>query len=157
MRLYFLRHAEAEDYREDDFNRQLTERGRQRTRTAALVLHKLNIGLTHIITSPRVRARQTAEIVGEVFGMDIIERQEVDIGFNIEYLKRLIGELDEDDRPVFIGHNPSMSQVVGGISGAHVNLKKGGFARLDISTEEPLFGELVWLIAPKVFDTLGGD
>lgn len=154
MQLYFLRHAEAEGHHREDYYRELTERGNKRTETAGKVMKKLSIKPTHIFSSPRIRARQTADIVAKILGIPVEERSEVDFGFNIHHIGSLIANLSPSDSVMFVGHNPSMSSVVNDLCGADVNMKKGGLARIDLYTRKPLEGELVWLIAPKVFDAL---
>jgi phosphohistidine phosphatase len=154
MQLYFLRHAEAEGHHRDDYYRELTARGHQRTETAGKVMKRLAIAPTHIFSSPRIRARQTADIVAKILGIPVEERSEVDFGFNAQHVGALTSNLSSTDSILFVGHNPSMSSVVNDLCGADVNMKKGGLARIDLYTRKPLAGELLWLITPKVFDTL---
>lgn len=156
MKIYLLRHAEAEDISTSDHNRRLTARGIKRTTTAANVMVSLGIKAAHIYSSPRVRARQTAEIVADAMGMLVELDEEVNFGFDMDSVASLISGLDVDEDVMFVGHEPSMSAVVRGLSGAAVNMKKGGLARIDLLNRASLRGELVWLIAPKVFGVLAG-
>jgi phosphohistidine phosphatase SixA len=57
---------------------------------------------------------------------------------------------------MFVGHEPDFSTTIASLVGGRVAMKKGGLARVDIisSQPQPLLGELVWLIAPKVFERL---
>lgn len=158
MRLYFLRHAEAVDIAPDDHNRQLTERGRERTRTAAKVMRLLDIGPEVIFSSPRLRALQTAEIVGEALGIEITVHETLNFGFNADDLAGLIDRYDEDAEILFVGHEPDFSDILTDLTGADLIMKKGGLARVDLSHKaRPLTGELIWLIAPRVFDALGKE
>jgi len=156
MRLYFLRHAEAEQFAASDFERRLTARGIRRTKTAAQVLLKLGIKPAHIYSSPRVRALQTAEIVAGALDLPVEVDDGLDFDFDLEVVEELIDDLAPDAEVMFVGHEPGMSEIVGGLTGADVAMKKGGLARVDIDhTAEPLKGRMIWLIAPKVFDQLG--
>lgn len=156
MQLYFLRHAQAEFGSDiSDHDRQLTARGVERTRTAARVMAALDLDISHIYSSPRVRSLQTAEIVAEALGLSVEIRDEVNFGFSAEGVTALIRDLPEDASVIFVGHEPSMSTVVGQLTGALVEMKKGGLARVDLDVIPALRGHLVWLIAPKVFDVLG--
>ena len=154
MRLYFLRHAEASYEAPSDHERPLTDRGRDRTKTAARVLAKLDIKPAHIYASPRVRAADTARIVGEALKIEVELREEVNFDFDVAAVKKLVQGLSERDEIMFVGHNPTMSEVVRALTGASVSLKKGGLARVDVLSPDSLQGELVWLIAPVVFDAL---
>jgi phosphohistidine phosphatase len=158
MRLYLLRHAEAVDHAASDHDRQLTPRGISRTQAAAGVMARLGLRPAHIYSSPRVRARQTAEIVGQALGVAVEIRDEVNFSFSVEAVHSLIQGLDDAAEVMFVGHEPSMSAVLNGLTGAAVVMKKGGLARVDVYTPiAPLHGQLVWLIAPKVFDMLAAE
>jgi phosphohistidine phosphatase len=154
MKLYFLRHAEAEELAASDFERRLTERGTRRTETAARVLVRLGIR-PHIYSSPRVRALQTAEIVAGALGLPVEVNGGLDFAFDLDVVEELVGDLVPDAEVMFVGHEPGMSEVIGDLTGADVVMKKGGLARVDVDfLAEPLAGQLIWLIAPKVFDQL---
>jgi phosphohistidine phosphatase len=158
MKLYFLRHAEAEDGKDlDDHDRRLTTNGIERTSAAAKVMTKLDIVPLFIYSSPRVRARQTADIVAQHLGMGVDVREEVDFTFSLKAVEKLIAELKPEDDVMFVGHEPSFSATIGALTGASVEMKKGGLARVDVISTFPLRGVLVWLVAPKIFDVLTAD
>jgi len=154
MRLYFLRHGIAEDLATSDFARELTKRGRRRVATSAKVMKRLGIAPSHIFSSPRLRARQTAEIVAEALDKRVTLTEAVNFSFDLADARRLTRNLSADDDVMFVGHNPDMSLLVSEITGVDVSMKKGGLARIDVIGRAVDEGELVWLIAPKVFDTL---
>lgn len=156
MRLYFFRHAEAGYHYPSDFDRELTERGRRRTQTAAEVMVRLGIKPEHIYSSPRIRALQTAEIAAAELGMEVEVDRGIDFGFDLHIVEMLIEPLNEGDEVMFVGHNPSFEAVVSDLTGGDVAMKKGGLARVDVvGYASPIEGQLIWLIAPKVFDALG--
>lgn len=154
MRLYFLRHGIAENLATSDFERELTKRGRRRVATSAKVMKGLGIAPRQIFSSPRLRARQTAEIVADALGMTVTISEAVNFGFDLRDLRRLTQDCSADDELMFVGHNPDMSLLVSEISGVDASIKKGGLARIDVIGSRVDEGELVWLIAPKVFDAL---
>lgn len=154
MKLYFVRHGEAEDLAPTDHSRELTERGKERVAKSAQVLKRLGITPEAIYSSPRIRAQQTAEIIAEALGLDVTITEEVNFGFNVSYIKPLTKKFNSSDEVMFVGHNPDMSQIVHKMAGASVSMKKGGLARIDVVNHKTRRGELVWLIAPKIFDTL---
>ena len=157
MKLYFFRHAEAEDQSPsgDDHDRELTAKGVDRTKTAGQVLDALNVHPTHLFASPRRRAQHTAEILAHALKAEVAIREEVNFDFSVIAVEKLILGLSYEDEVMFVGHEPSMSQVVGELTGGNVVMKKGGVARVDVvPTMTPVRGQLAWLIAPKVFDVL---
>ncbi len=155
MILYFLRHAEAETHAATDHDRPLTKRGIARMETAARVLKRLGIRPSYIYASPRVRAHHTAEIVSVALNVPVEVREEINFDFSREKVEQMITELNSEDQVLFVGHEPTLSEVVGALTGGLVEMKKGGLARVDVvAPTSPLRGRLVWLIAPKVFDAL---
>lgn len=155
MRLYFVRHGIAEDLAASDFDRALTKRGRRRVATSAKVMKRLSLEPVRIFSSPRLRARQTAEIIADALDMPVTISEAVNFGFDHGDLRRLTQKLDADDEVMFVGHNPDMSLLVSELTGLDLSMKKGGLARIDVLGRSLDEGELVWLIAPKVFDALG--
>lgn len=157
MKLYFLRHAEAEDIvsGSTDHDRKLTARGIERTRAAGTVLVALNLKPTHIYASPRVRARHTAEIIARALGVKVEIHDDVNYDFDVQAVAKLIGGLTDEHEVMFVGHEPSLSQVIGQLTGGNVVMKKGSLARVDVVLPtSPLRGQLIWLIAPKIFEAL---
>ena len=154
MRYYFVRHGIASDFASSDFARELTARGRRRVVRSAKVMKTLGIAPTVIYTSPRLRARQTAEIIAAELGMKAVLADEVDFGFEVGDVEDLSRGLASESEVMFVGHNPDMSLIVNQMTGVSVSMKKGGLARVDVIGRGARDGELVWLIAPKVFDAL---
>ena len=154
MRLYFLRHGIAEDLANSDFARELTNRGRKRLANAAKVIKRLGLRPSVIYTSPRLRSLQTAEIIAAELKVDLTVSEAVNFGFNLSDVQHLTRHMTYDDEVMFVGHNPDLSELVSEMTGSDVAMKKGGLARVDVYDDEAARGELVWLIAPKVFDAL---
>lgn len=71
MKLYLIRHGEAEPGSPDDMNRQLTERGQKRAQSAAKWLAKVVNGPVSLWASPFVRAQQTAAPIAKALSVDI--------------------------------------------------------------------------------------
>lgn len=155
MQLYFLRHGEAEDYSADDHNRALTTAGKDRLQIAAPVIRRLNLKLNHIYTSPRIRAIQTAQLVGRELGLEPQITELLNYGFNQVSLTELIAQHSDDDRVMLVGHEPTFSSTIAHITGGRIDMKRGGLARVDVPKGYLMSGVLVWLIAPRVFDNLG--
>lgn len=153
MELYFFRHGLAVENmgsKMPDANRPLTERGIARTRSSAKTLKALGLKPVALYSSPLLRARQTAVILGAALGVAVQIRQEVAPGFDESAAELLLRGVDHNGEVMFVGHEPSLSMTVRGIiGGGDLTLKKGGLARVHVTGVNPLRGELVWLLAPK--------
>jgi phosphohistidine phosphatase len=154
MKLYFLRHGRADRsaWMGLDYERPLTEDGKERMRYEADFLAQLDIGPDHILTSPLVRAYQTAEIVAERLNMlDLLTVDaRLEPGFGPSDLAEILEEYPLADEILFSGHEPDFSLTISYlIGGGNVVCKKGSLARVALVDAGPLAGELVWLIPPK--------
>ncbi len=156
MRVYFFRHglAEAnEDGALADSARQLTSRGVVRTGNAARFLNALGVRPGLLYSSPLVRARQTADILGEHLQLAVKVAPELAPGFDIEALEQLTHGLGDKDEVMLVGHEPDFSSTIISLTGlGRVVMKKGGLARVDVTAERPMRGYLLWLLTPKVMD-----
>jgi phosphohistidine phosphatase len=158
MKLYFFRHGHAEDAdgpEFDDFARRLTVKGVERSGAAGRALLRLGVRPIRVFSSPRVRARQTADLLTEALGMSVSVRDELNFGFNVEHVGDLIADLGAEEEVLFVGHEPDLSIVISMlVGGGEIVLKKGGLARVDVSSREPLRGALIWLLSPSLLDAL---
>lgn len=147
--LWLLRHGEAEPHgTRADSERRLTDRGVDQARAAGRALHALGIEPAVVYTSPKVRARDTARHACEALGLEPVEHAALASGFDADEALLLAGSVegDGDGRVVVVGHEPDFSQVVFDLTGARIDMKKGGIAgvRLDGG-----LGELIVLLRPK--------
>jgi phosphohistidine phosphatase len=154
MRLYFLRHGEADwpNWDRPDDERPLTERGKKEMRKVAKFLRELDIPLDDILSSPLPRAYQTAEIVADRFQLHVREQETLGGDFSVSNLKELVETYPVDNLMV-VGHEPNFTQVISGLTGADCKLSKGGVALVDLDEEE-MKGRLLWLFPPKIAKVL---
>jgi phosphohistidine phosphatase len=155
MILYFLRHGLAGDYRDwqgDDHKRPLTEEGRVRMGEEAQTIKKLDLGLDLILTSPLLRARQTAEIVAEhLKKVNMAEDERLAPEFDLIGLKSILADHPDAQAIMLVGHEPDFSEMISELTGGtRLALKKGGLARVSIDKPESLEGELEWLLPPRM-------
>ena len=154
MIVYFVRHGRAENretWSEPDHLRPLTEEGIKRVRDSARAMRKLGVMPGVILTSPLVRAQQTAEILGEVLDIEVIETEALKPGFGVSLLAELIAAHPDADSLMVVGHEPDFSSTVEGvIGGGRVVVKKGSLIRVDLFSLTPPRGELMWMIPPKM-------
>jgi len=154
MRLYFLRHGEADwpNWDRPDDERPLTERGKKEMRKVAKFLRELDISLDDILSSPLPRARQTADIVADRFKLQVHEQKSLGNGFNTSALKDLIQKYRVDSL-MLVGHDPSFTELVHELTGADCKLSKGGIALIELN-EDKMKGRLLWLFPPKIAKVL---
>ncbi|HXG24530.1 MAG TPA: phosphohistidine phosphatase SixA [Chthonomonadales bacterium] len=155
MQLYLLRHGIAEDggWNTPDHARRLTPEGIEQMRAEAEALRRMKLKLDLILSSPLVRARQTAEIVADVLEMRERLRDDPRLasGCRLGDLQGIIADYPQAKRLMLVGHNPDLSLLTGQlVGGANVSLKKGGIARINIDRIEPGEGELEWLLTPAI-------
>ena len=155
MLLYLLRHAEAEPHRVDDNSRRLTERGECQSQRMGgfLVEHGLKPEL--ILTSPVVRARQTAAIVAKILGeVDLTDVPWLACGMNPD---RAFGELAsyaKFDSVMIVGHEPDFSCLVATLldlgSSSSVNISKASLTAIEIPRLVSGAGVLKFLLPEKL-------
>ena len=134
--LWLLRHAEARDGKPDD-DRPLTELGERQARAAGLAMSRLGVRLDLCLTSPKLRARQTAELACEPLGVEaIVEPRLAGEPFDARDLIAGLGDA------MLVGHDPSFSLTLHDLTGAQSRLRKGGLAAIEK-------GELVTLMRPR--------
>jgi phosphohistidine phosphatase len=123
--LWLLRHGDAAEG-SPDAERPLTEKGEAQARAAGRALHALGVKIDACLTSPRVRAIETARIACEPLGVEPRLEPKLSGGpFDAEALAAGLG-----DEVLLVGHDPDFSTVVHDLTGAQVRMKKGGLAGL---------------------------
>ena len=161
MILYFLRHGKAgSPSRGDDDARELTSAGIDALQRAAPLWRRVNLRPDIVLSSPLVRARQTAELVTEAIGGEVLLDDRLRPGASWGDLARAMSAHPAARRVLFVGHEPDLSSAVAHLTGAaSVRMRKGGLACVEFSgIPEPGGGELAWLLDPDLYtDDLEGD
>lgn len=161
MNLYILRHGIAAEPGSpgsaQDSQRPLTPKGRRKLRGIAESMKALDLKFDLILSSPFLRARQTAEIVAKVLRctrrLEFTDRlaPSESPARCVELLARLAPPLND---VLLVGHEPYLSELVSllisGGRDARVVLKKGGLCKLAAKSLKPgRSAELEWLLTPK--------
>jgi len=164
MHLYLVRHGIAMD-REDpncppDTERPLTPKGMKKTHAAALGLRALKIKPDAVLTSPWLRAVQTAEIFSEVMGFSSKKIIRLDALKGTGTPAELFRELAKIRANVVLcfGHEPHLHLVIGQVlhtAAKITELKKAGVACLDLERISPPQGQLIALYPPSALRLLG--
>ena len=127
--IWLLRHGDAEDTAADDASRRLTAKGERQSRDAGLALAKLGVGIDSCLSSPKVRALETARIACEPLDVEA-EVSEALRGGDFDPDELAAGRGDV----LLVGHEPDFSRAIQLATGARVELKKGGLAAIDGGT-----------------------
>jgi phosphohistidine phosphatase len=134
--LWLLRHGDAADG-SPDAERPLTEKGERQSRAAGGALAALGVKMDACLTSPKVRAADTARLACEPLGIEPRMEPKLAGGpFDAEALAAGLGE-----NVLLVGHDPDFSMAVHSLTGAQVRMKKGGLAGIEK-------GELMALLRP---------
>jgi phosphohistidine phosphatase len=161
MNCYFLRHGIAEEpetWRGLDDERPLTRDGVARLEREAKAIDHLSLELDVIVTSPLLRARQTAEIVAERLKRrdGIVPDGRIAHGFNAERCREILTDHAGAQSIMLVGHEPTMSETIGRLIGdASIELKKAALACVELSQPSARSGTLIFLIPPKFLVALG--
>jgi phosphohistidine phosphatase len=155
LQLHFLRHADAGDpeaFQGDDAARPLSEKGELQAERLGSFLAEVGFQPDAIISSPKVRARRTAEVVGAAIGVGVRLDDRLAGGFDPAAVDAILADAGNPLRPVLVGHDPDFSQVLGWLVNADgLTMKKGAFARVDVrGAVADGRGKLRWLVAPDL-------
>jgi phosphohistidine phosphatase len=141
--IWLLRHAEAEEG-SPDAERELTSKGKKQAKNAGLALKALGVKPDLCLTSPKVRAFETARLACEPLGVNYELEPQLSGGpFDPEALAAGLDEV------LLVGHDPDFSMAVHDATGAQVRMKKGGLAGVEK-------GELKVLLRPTELEAIAG-
>jgi phosphohistidine phosphatase len=135
--IYLLRHGDAEDGNGDDAARRLTSKGERQSEVAGRALAALGAEIDACLTSPKVRAAETARLACRALDLETETAEELR-GGRFDSLSLIAGR----GSVLLVGHEPDFSTEVGRLTGARAKLRKGGLAIIDGST-------LIALLRPK--------
>ena len=155
VELYLLRHADAGDpasWRGRDADRPLSSKGEKQSERLGSFLLGIGFQPDAIISSPKLRAMQTAERVGDRLGIEVHADRSLGGGVGVDDVERLLSEAGNPSRVVIVGHDPDFSSLLATICDFdRASMKKGALARIDARRPlAPGTGELRWLVPPDL-------
>jgi phosphohistidine phosphatase len=141
--LWLLRHADAADGTPDD-QRALTERGVMQAQDAGRALTALGVSIDTCLSSPKLRAMQTAQYACAPLGIEVTAEPRLS-GEPFDALDLVAGLGDV----LLVGHDPSFTLTLHDLTGAQARMKKGGLAGI-------AKGELCVLMRPAELSAIAG-
>ena len=163
LELYLIRHGVAAERGKewpDDSKRPLTPEGIARLRKSARGLAAIGVSFDQIVTSPLVRARQTAD----VFSEDLKNHPPIatsdalaPAGSSASVIQEITRHVRQA-RVALVGHEPNLGELAAQLIGARtpVEFKKGGICRIDFDMLPPKGGGMLrWFVTPKMLRALG--
>jgi phosphohistidine phosphatase len=157
MEIYILRHGIAvptgsRGYKKDS-DRPLTKEGEEKTHQIARTMREMGLQFDLILSSPYIRAKDTAKIVAGELGQQVTLTESLVPGADA---RELIAEINDEkpQRVLLVGHEPDLSGLISvlisGSGDALIELKKGGLCKL--TSDKLTFARcaiLNWLLTPK--------
>jgi phosphohistidine phosphatase len=163
MRLYLVRHGIAVDHIGGaitrDSERPLTEEGTIEMKLVAKALARINKKPELILSSPLVRARQTAEIIAGAFDMEVTLSDALAPAGSPSVIFKAIGRHQGVNQVYLVGHEPDMGMLANKLLWAGLEcempFKKAAVARIDVGDMPPTGpGILKWYMPPKLVHSL---
>jgi phosphohistidine phosphatase len=160
--LYLIRHGIAEERGEawpDDAKRPLTEEGISRLRKSARGLARLGVAFDAIVTSPLVRARQTADVVAAAFEVrpHLVVVESLAPGGTYQAVLADLEKQSRRSRIALVGHEPGIGELASRLVGSRhpMEFKKGAVCRIDVDVLPPTGpGSLCWFLTPRIMRAL---
>lgn len=161
MKLYLLRHgiaASSGSSESTDALRNLTDPGREKMRSIAIGLRRLNLGIDQIWSSPYARTSQTSAIIAEKLAISggVQMHKGLEPGGGLRRLVDDIADLDPAIQSLLlVGHEPGLSTLISvlatGTANLRAELKKGGLAKLELDNRIAFerSAKLSWLLTPR--------
>ena len=152
--LYFLRHAHAGDaatWSGPDANRPLSEKGVRQAERMGRHLAAIGFAPDAVITSPKLRALRTADIVAGHLDAPVTTDPRLAGPMTLEDVGDILSDAGHPSRPMLCGHDPDFSDLVTELVGAPIEVKKGALVRIDFDGPiEAGGGALRWLLPPSL-------
>lgn len=154
MVLQFLRHADAEPFADSDFLRKLTPKGNEQAAKVGKFLKSRELVPDLILTSPLVRARQTADIVGKATGVKPAVLECLACGMDLDSLFEELRPHADRDTILVVGHEPDFSHAISELLGMTdpllVNVRKASLTALEIISWSNPAGRLQYSIPARL-------
>ena len=153
--LHLLRHADAGEpgaWQGDDAARPLSDKGVDQAERVSRHLARLGFETDAILSSPRLRALQTAEILGAALGVKVRVEDRLAGSLDLRRVATILRDAGNPRKSVLVGHDPDFSELLAELVGAPtMTMSKGAIARIDLAEGIAAgSGVLRWLLPPDL-------
>lgn len=164
-RIYLVRHGVAEDFSDSgrDFDRHLTSEGQEKMTRAAAGLQSLGVAVDLLISSPLVRATETADEIARTYSAaqrDVWD--ELACGVDEIALTARVEALDPSANVMLVGHEPDIGEILaywltGRTSGFYTRVRKGSVSCVAAGSLPPNGNTMLeWMMTAKQLGRIGG-
>lgn len=154
MTIYFLRHADAEDLAMSDFDRKLTVKGLDQARRIGNFCVERHIKPTTILSSPLVRARETAVIVGRKLGIEPVIQDWIACGMTPSTMFEKLKARGKPESLMLVGHEPDMGNAIANFLGlddaSSLNIRKATLTAVEAFALGPGAGVLDFCLPARL-------
>ena len=164
VQLWLLRHAHAGDpmkWSGPDDIRPLSDKGRLQAERVGRLLAGSNMRPDAILSSPKLRALETARLTAAELGMSVRVVDELGGPLDLAAVNAMLMAAGDPQRPLLVGHDPDFSTLAAELAGvADLPVRKATLVRIDATRPlEPGSGILRWLVPPDLLssDGRGGE
>lgn len=152
--LYVLRHADADTPAANDDERELSEKGRQQAEKVARFCEAQGLRPEVVLTSPLVRARETAQPIASRLGVELVVVPFLASGMAPEAAMQELRGYDRFKSVMIVGHEPDFSMLIshalGIAGGAHFHVRKASLTLLELAAFRGGAGRLEFSIPCKL-------
>lgn len=163
MKLYLVRHATAEAEASDDASRRLTPEGRDEARIVGRALHRLKLAPELILSSPLVRARETARLVAGELKPSPEYHETVALGLHgtLPAILQAVRRAGAPGSVILVGHMPSLAahlaHLLGAPNPAPFEFSKGSVACVELDPPTARTASLRWFLRQRQLAVLAGE
>ncbi len=154
MRLYILRHADADTEAATDSARTLSEKGQEQARKVAQFCHEEGIRPDVILASPLIRAQQTAKPVAKELGAGLSTAPWLSCGARPEVIVAALSGLKNATEVMLVGHEPDLGELIahllGAAAGGTIHVRKASLTLVEVFDLRRGGGRLEWSLPARL-------
>ncbi|MEO6848489.1 MAG: phosphohistidine phosphatase SixA [Chthoniobacterales bacterium] len=155
MMVFFLRHADAESNATSDFTRKLTAKGLEQAEKVGKFCARNGLVPDIILTSPVIRAKETASIVAKKLGdVNLLEENRLACGMRPDACLDLLKEYKKFEAVMLVGHEPdfsaTISDFIGLIGAGQISVRKASLTAIEMTGSSAGSGVLQFFIPSRL-------